>query len=243
MKCIEGTGRTVDEAVAYCLKVLKLEASQVDVEVIDEGSRAIFGLFGGKLAKVKVTAKLAEKASKESDELDLELEMKKILRGEDVLENAVDDKDPAVVFLRGIISKMGLKAKISKSEKEGITYLDVNGKSLGVLIGRRGDTLDSIQYLVNLVAAKHARESGDNEKIRYILDVEGYRKKREEGLVEMALKTAEKVQSEGKKAILEPMNAMERRLIHTALQDMDGITTYSEGRDPFRRIVIAPEND
>ena len=257
MSSIVTSGKTVEEAVQAALASLKLSKDEVNIEILDEGAKAIFGLFGGKLARVKVTSKEGVMGNPDLEEIDIKMEMKRILRGEDeappkkpvqekrvreeaVKEEFVETDDVALNFMHKLVGKFGLKADIAKTEKDGMIYLDVTGRSLGVLIGRRGETLDALQYIVNLVAAKDARESGDTDKTRYILDVEGYRRKREEGIVDTALQVAKKVASEGKSEVLEPMSAMERRAVHTALQEVDGVTTYSEGRDPFRRVVIAP---
>mgnify|MGYP001164213633 FL=1 len=249
MRAIETTGKTVDEAVQAALSSLKLERKDVDIEVISEGSKGLFGLFGAKVAKVKVTAKEEIKAQPS-----IEDEWKKILRGEDlepaksqvkepvevVKEELMSDdtEDVGVDFLKQLIEKMGLRATVTKKVDDDMFMLDVTGRSLGALIGRHGETLDSVQYLVNLVAAKNTRESGSEDRTRYIVDVEGYRKKREQALTDMALKVADKVAVEGKSQVLEPMSALERRIVHTALQNVEGVSTHSEGREPFRRIVI-----
>ena len=143
-------------------------------------------------------------------------------------------------FLEGLVSVMGLDAEVCERQAEEITMLEVEGKSLGVLIGRHGETLDSIQYLVNLAANRAVRASGEEERVRYVVDVAGYRRKREETLRAMAAEAADKVIGDKKRQILEPMSALERRIVHMALKDVDGVVTHSEGREPYRRIVISP---
>jgi len=138
------------------------------------------------------------------------------------------------------VSVMGLDAEVREFPEEDITMLEVEGKSLGVLIGRHGETLDSIQYLVNLAANRAIRASGEEERVRYVVDVAGYRRKREETLRAMAVEASDKVIEDRKKQILEPMSALERRIVHMALKDVDGVVTHSEGREPYRRIVISP---
>ncbi len=139
-------------------------------------------------------------------------------------------------FLSDIFVQMGLEVKITTKEVEEYTVLDVSGPDLGILIGRRGDTLDALQYLVNLVANRHLEK-----RIRFILDVEGYRKRREETLHRLAFRLAEKAKHKGRDVVLEPMNPHERRMIHTALQEHSDVYTYSEGEEPYRKIVIAPK--
>jgi len=143
-------------------------------------------------------------------------------------------------FLEGLVSVMGLDAEVCERQAEDITMLEVEGKSLGVLIGRHGETLDSIQYLVNLAASRAMRASGEEERVRYVVDVAGYRRKREETLRSMAAEAADKVIGDRKRQVLEPMSALERRIVHMALKDVDGVVTHSEGREPYRRIVISP---
>lgn len=140
----------------------------------------------------------------------------------------------ANVFLQSILDSMGIKSEISIKEEENIIYIDLTGPNMGLIIGYRGETLDSLQYLVSLVVNK----GHDIPYKKVVLDTENYRKKREETLKRLAEKTAYKVRKTGRPFKLEPMNPYERRIIHSALQEQDGIYTYSQGEEPFRRIVI-----
>lgn len=149
----------------------------------------------------------------------------------------VTPKDPqneAEKFLYGVFAKMGINVML-KSETEGdILRIDMSGRVMGMLIGRRGETLDALQYLTSLVL--------NNNKEAYtkvMLDTENYRRKREEALKRLAVRLADKVVKTGKKVVLEPMNPYERRILHATLQDFEGVTTYSEGEDPFRSVVVA----
>lgn len=135
-----------------------------------------------------------------------------------------------------ILKAMGVVADIETREDKDGLWVIMNGENLGILIGRRGETLDALQYIVNLAVNKKF-----GQRIRVILDVEGYRKKREETLRKLALKLAEKVKQRGRSIVLEPMTSMERKIIHTTLQGRDDITTFSEGEEPFRKIIIAPK--
>ncbi|MDV3427920.1 MAG: protein jag [Bacillota bacterium] len=140
----------------------------------------------------------------------------------------------AKTFLRDILDKMDLKCEIRVKEEDELVKINLNGPNMGILIGHRGETLDAVQYLVSLVVNKDHEE----EYKRVIIDTENYRLKREETLKRLASRLAFKVKSTGKYVKLEPMNPYERRIIHSALQNNEYITTYSEGEEPFRRVVI-----
>lgn len=206
MKVLEKTGKTVDEAVAEALRELGADRSQVEVEVLDEGSKGLLGLLGGRAARVRVT----------------------------FAQNAVEEGKR---FLEELMHSAGLKGEVGRTERGEMAVLEVTGDDLGALIGRRGQALDSLQYLVNVAANRHC-----TEKQRVVVDVEGYRLRREETLRRLALRMADKVKREHRKTILEPMTPQERRVIHATLQDVSDVFTYSEGEDPFRRVVISPNN-
>ena len=149
-------------------------------------------------------------------------------------ENLVPAPDhPAKEFLEKTFREMGIEVSVSVEVNEDSVYIDVEGKDTGTVIGKRGQTLDALQYLTSLVVNK-----GENEYIRVILDAEGYRAKREATLETLAVRLAEKVLKTGKSARLEPMNPYERKVIHTALHNVNGISTRSEGDEPYRRVVI-----
>lgn len=200
---IEKTGRTVNEAVQAALDELKVGESSVDIEVIDEGNKGIFGIIGNKMARVRVTLKEsgAEKARQ---------------------------------FLVSVFEKMELDAEVVVEEDEESIMLRVYGKDIGIVIGRRGETLDSLQYLASLVVNKN---KGSYKKV--VIDVENYRQKREETLVKLAHRLADRVVKYKKNIVLEPMNPYERRIIHSSLQDNRYVETYSIGEEPNRKVVIA----
>ena len=272
MEPIEVTGKTVEEAVQAGLSSLGLRKDQVEVEVIDEGSRGFLGLVGFRHARVRIRP-VNESSSSGGNAASGRASLRPRLqatrnasvspehdphadRGEQhdisVCRDGADrgriDADVidegalshGAKFLEGLVSVMGLDAEVCERQAEDITMLEVEGKSLGVLIGRHGETLDSIQYLVNLAANRAVRASGEEERVRYVVDVAGYRRKREETLRAMAAEAAGKVIGDKKRQILEPMSALERRIVHMALKDVDGVVTHSEGREPYRRIVISP---
>ncbi len=137
-------------------------------------------------------------------------------------------------FLNKIFKNMKVNVTIEEKITENYIYLSFTGNDLGILIGRRGETLDALQYLTNLVVNKQVED-----RIRFILDVEGYRKRREQTLQKLALKLSDKVKHTGKKVVLEPMNPHERRIIHTTLQQDNKVYTFSEGEEPYRKVVIS----
>ena len=138
-------------------------------------------------------------------------------------------------FLAKIFEEMKLDVVIDVKENGGYLVFDLQGENLGILIGRRGDTLDSLQFLLNLVI-----NDKNNAKVKGIIDIENYRAKREETLIGLGHKLAAKARKTGQKVVLEPMNPQERRIIHMALQNDKRVTTYSEGEEPYRKVVIEP---
>ena len=136
-------------------------------------------------------------------------------------------------FLGEVCEAMGVAVRIKTREEEDYLHVDISGEEAGILIEHHGQTLDALQYLCNLVASRSGRQGP-----RIILDVEGYRQRRAETLTSLATRMAERVVKSGQPAVLEPMSAQERRVIHLALQDYPGVTTSSEGQEPFRRVVI-----
>ena len=272
MEPIEVTGKTVEEAVQAGLSSLGLRKDQVEVEVIDEGSRGFLGLVGFRHARVRIRP-VNESSSSGGNAASGRASLRPRLQatrnasvspehdphadrgGQHDISVCRDGADRGRIdadvidegalshgakFLEGLVSVMVLDAEVCERQAEDITMLEVEGKSLGVLIGRHGETLDSIQYLVNLAANRAVRASGEEERVRYVVDVAGYRRKREETLRAMAAEAADKVIGDKKRQILEPMSALERRIVHMALKDVDGVVTHSEGREPYRRIVISP---
>ncbi|MBC9785423.1 protein jag [Heliobacterium chlorum] len=142
----------------------------------------------------------------------------------------------AVRFLKDVFRTMGVEAEIVPEWRDTNLFIGFKGDDLGILIGRRGDTLDALQYLVNLAVNRQGPE-----RIRIVLDVENYRQRREETLVRLAKRLSEKVIRTGSRVVLEPMSPQERRIIHTALQGNPKVVTYSEGEEPFRKVVIGPK--
>ena len=202
---IESTGKTVEDAIESALGDLKLNREDVEIEILEEPTKGLFGILGGKPARVRVKAKITATG-----------------RARDMLNN--------------VMQVMKLDVDIEMIEKNEKILININGPDLGILIGRRGETLDALQYLVNLSANKNAEK-----RKRIIIDIEGYRRRREETLMKLAFKLADKARQRGRNVVLEPMNSMERRIIHTALQERDDIYTFSEGEEPYRKIIISPK--
>ncbi len=204
MDSLESKGKTVDEAIYNGLKTMGLGIDEVQIEIVHEGSKGIFGL--GKSAVVRLVKK-EETKLKNSD---------------------------AVAFLNGLFEKMKVDATCAEQGADEKTVkVEISGRDTTVLIGRRGETLDAIQYLVGLVVN---RERDEYRKI--MLDAENYRQKREETLEKLARRLANNVIKSGKTVTLEPMNPYERRILHATLQSNPKVETYSEGEEPYRRVVI-----
>lgn len=139
-------------------------------------------------------------------------------------------------LLKSILAVMKLPAKVNIKEKEKVLLMELQGQDLGILIGRRGETLDALQYLVNLSVNR-------NQELRkkVVIDIESYRERRCDSLRKLASKLADKARQTGRNVVMEPMNAHERRIIHTALQGRNDIYTFSEGEEPYRKIIISPK--
>ena len=202
MDAIQKTGKTVDEAVALALGELGITKDEVEIEVIEEGSRGFLGMFGAKDAVVKVKKKF-------------------------------DPERTAKNFLKEMFIAMGLIVNVETKLKDRQLEIKISGDDMGIIIGKRGQTLDAVQYLVNLVVNK-----GTAHYISVTLDTENYRERRKETLETLAFNLAKKVKHTGKNVVLEPMNPYERRIIHSALQNDRYVTTYSEGVEPYRNVVI-----
>ena len=152
-------------------------------------------------------------------------------------ESLGDPADDAKKFLSDIFNAMDLDVAIDAKMEEQSVSIDLSGENMGIVIGKRGDTLDSLQYLTSLVVNQRS-----DDYIKVSIDTENYREKRAEALLALSTRLADKVTKTGKKFTLEPMNPYERRIIHSNLQDSETVTTYSVGSEPYRKVVIAPKN-
>ncbi len=304
MKQYEFSARTEDEAVELGLQELGVSIADVEVQVVEEGSKGLFGLFGSRPVKVRLTLKDAEedpladlledkpekkpepktekkaekkaekkseKGEKKSDKAEKKTEKKAAPKAEIKTEPAADaekeaaaegkkavkpeirpiekpevtmipaeelaEDSPAGIahaFLMELTKLMGVDVTIDMgTDAEGNVFGFINGDTLGILIGRRGETLDAVQYLTSLKVNR-----GREGYTRVTLDTENYRAKREDTLIRLANRMANRALRTGRKVSLEPMNPYERRIIHYALQQTEGVDTHSEGEEPNRHVVI-----
>ena len=204
MEYREFTGKTVEDAVMEATIKLETTSDRMEYEVLEKGSNGFLGI-GSKPARI---------------------------RARKVMETA----ERAEKFLMDVLEAMDLKATVSMEENKEERTLDIDlaGDDMGVLIGKRGQTLDSLQYLVSLVVNK-----GEDDYIRVKVDTENYRQRRKDTLDNLAKNIASKVRRTGKPVTLEPMNPYERRVIHSALQNDRYVETHSEGEEPFRKVVVS----
>lgn len=227
----EQSAKSVNEAVELALKELDAARDEVEIEIIDEGAKGFLGI-GARDAVVKVSIKgsapSAKKAEKPAEKP--AKKAKKAVSGADAVNTASK-------FLGDIFNAMNLEVAIDAKMEGDTVSIELSGENMGIVIGKRGDTLDSLQYLTSLVVNQ---ESEDYIKVS--IDTENYREKRTEALIALSNRLAEKVARNGKKFTLEPMNPYERRVIHSNLQDSESVTTYSIGSEPYRKVVIAPKN-
>ncbi|MBR0228423.1 MAG: protein jag [Clostridia bacterium] len=308
MKEYEVSARTIEEAVSQGLEHLGVSLGDVKVDVIEEGSKGLFGLFGSRPAKVRLTlmeddqpvenvahsiladvlkeeepkqqpkapekaAAKPEKAVKAEKPAKPAKAKKEAAEGEEAEKPAPKPRKPrepkaakapkepkepveakeivpaeqadretaagrAQEFLQDLTQLMGVNVSVAvKTDEEGNVRVNMDGDTLGILIGRRGETLDALQYLTSLRVNR-----GQSNYTRVTLDTEGYRAKREEALVRLANRMANRAQKTGRKVSLEPMNPYERRILHSALQDHPAVTTHSEGEEPNRHVVISLKN-
>ena len=252
-----GTGNTVDEAKAAAMLELGIsDFDEFNVEVLQTPTKKILGLFGGNPAKVKITTEVADpkpekkqnKNNKKNDKKPVKkVENKKEEKKEKVAEpKAVAPELPleetnlykdTVDYIKSIVLGLGMsECEIKEFSNEEEIYFELDcGDDYGIIIGKRGETLDAIQYLARMMANK-----GNQSYKRVAINVGNYRAKREETLKILARKTAMKAVRQGRNISLEPMNPYERRIIHTAVQDVEGATSHSIGSDLDRRVVISP---
>lgn len=202
---VKKTAKTMDQAIDLALNELNLQRDLVDIEVLEEGNKGIFGFLGGKPATVFVRAK------KEAS----------FHRGKE--------------FVEKILHNMNIEANVSCDNINHGVLIRISGDDVGILIGRHGETLESLQYLTGLVVNRH---SDKYQKV--LLDIEGYRDRREDTLKKLAQRIASKVKKTNRSVALEPMSSYERRIIHSALQDNHAVSTLSTGEEPFRKIIVKP---
>ena len=201
-KYVEKSAKTVDEAIELALAELGIKKENAKIEIIEEGSRGLFGL-GAKEALVRVS-------------------------------NDVDLESRAKDFLDDVFVAMGLRVNYEFKTEGKIMTINLIGDDMGIIIGKRGDTLDALEHLVNLSVNK-----GDGEYVKIVLDTENYRARREQTLIKLAKSLANSAVKNNRKITLEPMHSNERRIIHATLQNNPKVETFSIGEEPNRKVVIA----
>ena len=227
-RSIEVSARTADEAIDKALEELGADLDQVVTEVLSQGSRGILGL-GAEQARVRVT--LVEAPEYPVEET-----------AEESWEAREEVSKVAVEVLGDLLRHMGIQATVVVREppddRSMPVVLDVQGDDLGILIGRQGDSLRDLQYITRLIASRKLQRWVD-----VVVDVAGYKKRRERVLTELAERMAERVVADGSPLTLEPMPAHERRIVHMALRDHEQVTTESTGEGRRRKVVISPAPD
>lgn len=249
---IEKKARSVDEAIAEALSELGIGRADAEIEIVQEPSKGFLGL-GAKEAIVRVSTKPSETAAAEPEtapepaakaepeepaaESAPESEAETVPENVQLVYSDPSPAENAKNFISDILSAMGLDVKVTAVLEDDIVKVNLDGENMGIVIGKRGDTLDSLQYLTSLVVNR-----ASEDYIKISIDTENYREKRSEALEALAERLASKVARTGKKFTLEPMNPYERRIIHSSLQDNEDVTTFSVGQEPYRKVVIAPKN-
>lgn len=225
MEGVEESGKTVDEAIGKALEKLGLDETEVEIEILSMGRSGILGI-GGDRARVLVRPKGGVAAPAPG-----------------AAPSTGEDTETAVGILEHLLELMSVDASVRvrapETPGDGLglvrAVLDVSGEDLGILIGRRGDTLSSLQFLVNLIVSRKLKA-----RTAFGIDVEGYRRRREESLRGLALRMADRVKSTGQSVTLEPMPPNERRIVHLALADDPNVITVSIGEGESRKVAITP---
>lgn len=247
LKYLDTTGRNEEDAIAAALAQLKLDRDDVSVEILERAKSGFLGI-GSCPAKVRVSYEVPDEEIPEEAVPAVEEPAPIPVEEEKPAAPAASKEEPTappgderaekiVTFLSGLMEHMDIKATpVVERTEEGIYRVNLEGENLGAIIGRRGETLDAIQQLTS-----YSVNRGASKRVRIQVDAEHYRSKREESLIRLANRVADKVVKYRRNVTLEPMNAYERHVIHTALQDYPGVTTYSTGVEPNRRTVVAYE--
>ena len=255
---MEWTGRTVEAALEAAAADLGCAPASLEYTVLEQPSRGFLGLIGRKDARIRVRdidgtavaetkaadpsadmAELETRLEEEVEETQVDAPAKaasaKAAKAKDAV-SLLEQEKRARKFLEDVFAAMKIEVELQRSETEEGILFQIEGESLGILIGKHGQTLDALQYLTNLAANRGVA----GERLHVQLDIEGYRARREETLTRLAGHLAEKACRIGQEIHLEPMNRHERKIIHMALQDSRKVSTYSAGDEPRRYVVIVP---
>ena len=239
LKTLEKSGKTEEAAIAAALEELGLDRDDVSVEIVERAKSGFLGI-GASPAVIRVPyAAPDEEAEQEAAPAEAQAPA---AEPEASVEPAAPADEPESyarirTFVSGLLEHMGIQAQIDITARDnGGVNVNLSGSGMGAVIGRRGETLDAIQHLTN-----YAVNRGSDKHMHISVDAESYRAKREESLVRLAEKMAAKAVKYKRSMALEPMNSYERHVIHTALQDYEGVTTSSTGTEPNRRVVVSYE--
>ena len=275
-RTIEKTGKTVEDALRAALSELGVSESEVDVEVLETPSKGIFGFFGTKPARLKVTVKeipapksepeekvvsepptvvnfrvvpsldtlpkvdaefVEESAVEKADNVETDSAVANV-ENEPVKEEVPFDREKVIerakTFLTELFKAINVDLTINVREVDDNVILDLQEKDSSMIIGKRGQTIDALQYLTNLAANRSSEE-----KVRFILDVENYRERREETIIKLAKSVADRVIRIRQDVKMEPMSRHERRIVHTTLQENKRVETHSHGEEPYRYVVVS----
>jgi len=255
------TAKTVDEAIQLALEEMGCSAEDIEYEVLAEPAKGLFGLLGARDARVRARRKEEAREARVSRDAGADAGARvgagahaatdaragagahaaadaRAGAAASGVEASFDADDKTGRFIADVTKLMGIEAEILMKEYEESVVYTLNGPKMGTVIGRRGETLDAIQYLSNIVAGKDRTLP----RKRIIVDAEDYRQRREDTLVRLASRLASKAKKSGRRVVLEPMNPQERRIIHTALEKDPDVKSISEGEEPYRRLVIYPSD-
>ena len=234
IKTLEKSARTEDEAIAAALAELGLDRDDVSVEIVERAKSGFLGI-GASPAVIRVSYEAEDEPAAPAPAAAPKAEAPAAPAKPAAVVDENEDYAEIRRFLTGLLERMGVTADIEISPREnGGVNVNLSGSGMGAIIGRRGETLDAIQHLTNYVVNR-----GSEKRLHISVDAECYRSKREESLTRLAEKMAEKAIKYKRSMALEPMNSYERHVIHTALQNYEGVTTSSTGVEPNRRVVVS----
>ncbi|MBP2002356.1 spoIIIJ-associated protein [Paenibacillus shirakamiensis] len=236
MSKVVTSGKTIEDAVRQGLAKLGTTENKVAVKVLEQPSKGFLGLFGGKAAKVEIMLLVDSMTETPKVHSSSEVVQVPTLTQQDApvaSEQEIDPYQEAASFIKEVGLSMGLQVTVEIARRKDSAVLNISGSDLGLLIGRRGQTLDALQYLANIVANRYS-----DSFIRLVLDAENFRERRKKTLEELAVRLAGRVIRTRKEVVLEPMSSHERKVIHSILQDHPDVKTFSKGEEPNRRVVI-----
>lgn len=246
MESYEFEGKTTEDAINNAANELNMSPEELDFEIIEPGSAGIFGLVGSRKAKIRVTIQEDDEIEDSDDPFN---EKSDYIENSEKSENDFQEDfretaeiqsesvDSAKEILEKILNLIPMETTVKGEQEGGKIHLTIQGDSSGLLIGRKGKTLDAIQFIVN----KAINKSSDT-KLKVVIDSENYRQKRIDSLTQMALKIGEKVKRLRKPLSTNPLNPHDRRIVHLALKNSDNLETRSRGEGLHKRVIIIPKN-